>query len=563
MVFEEKDEAVVPYEVTAEKRGQPVWKGVGRGSVKVRIRVPLDMPASKTITGVVLTPEITRSEREGNVLGVYGSLESLIYYEPAEDGSAGGKGFTGSMHTIDGQKTVLDSEGLNLERDNYFLDLADLAAQEMSLEWAGEKGNTDLVDLEILGEGLEASAGIQCLRHQIPFYLTIRNIYYGEDHVLQLIPRVEEVDCQIRDPRLLDLQVEMTITATTQQRVDNLMDNLPLEKNIDSLVTENNIGRDNPEEDKVEVKNLAFEENITGKNITVEEVPMIAVEMDLVQEGIVLPVETAVSIYSEANLETAEREPLALEASSEKEAAFWKDVEKILEDETEEVWPRSEEINGFEEEAMGFPDALGELPSSEIMAEAEPFKTETFKEVEEIEKVERVDAAEAVEKAETIEAVERVDAEPIVPVGIGYQSLHRRRPGWLEREARLVQKKQAENEKPEEPWEPAVRRPRALARPTTRENEKTRLPDAPISEVPSSRFDLGSVDKERLVPTRSRSRSRQTNPFRYYLIQPGDSWQQIAAHYHLTVEEIQAVNPDWTEDPYPGKRLKIPSGNHG
>jgi len=210
-LFEEEFESLGP-NVISEKGGHPVWQGDGRGSVKVRIRVPRDMPTLKLVTGVVLTPEITQSERNEEILGVYGSLDSLIYYESPELGE--------EADTANGffeAATGAVFEGQGLDGDDYFLDLVEVATRETTIEVVGEKEVVDPFDLEVLeGETREISPGVQCLRHQIPFYLTVRNVYLGENCVIQATPKVEQVECQILGPRILDLQVEMILNALAQ-----------------------------------------------------------------------------------------------------------------------------------------------------------------------------------------------------------------------------------------------------------------------------------------------------------------------------------------------------------
>lgn len=190
----------------AENGKQPGWQGTGQGSIKVRIRVPYEMPAPRTVTGVMLTPEISSSERNGEVFGVFGFLEALIYYDPIQfEGEI--TGFNNETETEN--KAVLD---------DYFLDLAELVIQESSIEAIEEKedDSADSSVLEVLGEPRETSAGAQCIRHRIPFYLTISNVHPGEEDVIHLIPKVENVECRIIGSRVLNLQVEILINASDQ-----------------------------------------------------------------------------------------------------------------------------------------------------------------------------------------------------------------------------------------------------------------------------------------------------------------------------------------------------------
>lgn len=194
----------------AENGKQPGWQGTGQGSIKVRIRVPYEMPAPRTVTGVVLTPEISSSERNGEVFGVFGFLEALIYYDPIQ--------FEGEIPGFNDEtenKAVLD---------DYFLDLAELVIKESSIEAIEDKedDSADSSVLEVLGEPRETSAGAQCIRHRIPFYLTITNVHPGEKDVIHLIPKVENVECRIIGSRVLNLQVQILIIASDQPLFNEL-----------------------------------------------------------------------------------------------------------------------------------------------------------------------------------------------------------------------------------------------------------------------------------------------------------------------------------------------------
>ena len=166
---------------------------------------------------------------------VYGTLTSLVYYdsvhydsthyEPPDNAAA--EAAAAAAAEIEAAAEVL--------ADDYFLDLAE-AFPEKPMEGFGEPAAANLLDLEILeGEAWEISPGIQCLKHQVPFYLTLDQINQGEDRggdqgeslgleqaaapagesaVMNLIPEVEQVECQVLGPRILDLRVEMRLKAS-------------------------------------------------------------------------------------------------------------------------------------------------------------------------------------------------------------------------------------------------------------------------------------------------------------------------------------------------------------
>jgi hypothetical protein len=207
-------------------------------------------------------------------------------------------------------------------------------------------------------------------------------------------------------------------------------------------------------------------------------------------------------------------------------------------------------------------DAETELSGSDAEAgvetELEPAAESEFFEGDET----AGDTAEAELSDDSAEAAEADLSEPDslshAWVGIGYKtgSINRRRPGRVERDARLAPKNGEASDSDKDLSAEAgfhlgsgLPRPRSLNRSRSDGTGQSKEDHYAAVNPPVGLPKIAS----------RHSGKRQSNVYRYYLIQPGDDWEKVAANYQLSIAAIKEANPAAPEDLVAGQRLKIPA----
>lgn len=231
MAGDDRYTTVMPYVMTGNR--QVSGTSGGCGEIKVRIRVPMNMPPPKEIVGVVLTPEISYSEPAGEGIGAFGWLETLIYYEPYYPGAVERSSADYTM--IENEESecfsaLPESEAGPLPFDDYFTDLS-RSTKESVIEVVGQ-------EKELIGDQMASVRGMGgsqentcCLTHRVPFYLSLGELASNEE--LSLIPQVENVECIIRSPRLLDLQVTLNLFPPVSTAAEEALE--PTEVLVDAV----------------------------------------------------------------------------------------------------------------------------------------------------------------------------------------------------------------------------------------------------------------------------------------------------------------------------------------
>ncbi|NPV90444.1 MAG: hypothetical protein HPY50_06705 [Firmicutes bacterium] len=198
MADDKRYETVPPYAVSA---GDDPAGGGGewRGRVKARIRIPLDMPVPREILGVVLTPEVSRSAREGGKYDVSGWIDAMIYYQPypSDDPTEPGVREVGPEDAF----TAPPSRGRSgTSFDDYFLDL-------------DRDDGQGVMEIEGVEKHLEEDEKwkTSCLTSRVPFGLYFNN--EGFDEEIRFSPQIHSVECLIRGARLIDLEVDVDLLS--------------------------------------------------------------------------------------------------------------------------------------------------------------------------------------------------------------------------------------------------------------------------------------------------------------------------------------------------------------
>lgn len=201
-----------------------------RGDVKVRIRVPLDMPPPREIMGVVLTPEVSRCSPTHDGYNVSGWVDAVVYYQPhtSKEQSMGYEREIGPEEAI---VVPPRSQSYEVEFDDYFLDLEHDKNEEL-MEIMGVGKEVQLVGEE--NKGTDEKPLVNSLTSRVPFSLNFSNL--GTEEVPVLSPQVYSVECLISGRRLVDLEVAIDLLASEEDPVESSAAEAEAEEIISSVI---------------------------------------------------------------------------------------------------------------------------------------------------------------------------------------------------------------------------------------------------------------------------------------------------------------------------------------
>ena len=205
----EERHTVLPYAAREEREAEGAEVS-GRGEIKVRMLVPGDLQVPKEIVGVVLTPEVSFCERNGQAVEVFGWLDTQVFYEPhrREEGSLAPEGEAdGLLEDVGTTDSGLGVAENVAPPDDYFLDLAK-AGRDRVLEVMGQEKQLGGEQLLQFSSEPGKSPPVLCLAQRVPFNLTLSGLA-GFSTESPVNPLVRNVECTIRGGRVIDYQVSL------------------------------------------------------------------------------------------------------------------------------------------------------------------------------------------------------------------------------------------------------------------------------------------------------------------------------------------------------------------